>query len=67
LLLESLAILGMALLANELRDADVVLEPALAGVSGTDFTTRRQSIVAGRAVTLAHLGELRQRLAARIL
>jgi NTE family protein len=67
MLLQTFAIMGKALKANELRDADVVLQPALAGVSGTDFTTRRQSIVAGRAVTLAHLGELRQRLAARIL
>jgi NTE family protein len=65
MLLQTFAIMGKGLKAHELRDADVVLQPALAGVSGADFTTRRQSIQAGRDVTLAHLGELRQRLAAK--
>ena len=65
MLMQTFAIMGKSLKAYELRDADVVLQPALAGVSGADFTTRRQSIKAGRDVTLAHLGELRERLAAR--
>src|SRR5436305_7265609 len=45
--------------------SDLVLQPQLSGVSGADFTTRRQSIKAGRDVTLAHLAELRERLAAK--
>ncbi len=65
MLLQTFAIMGKSLKNYELKDADVVLQPALAGVSGADFTTRRQSIKAGRDVTLAHLGELRERLAAR--
>ncbi|HEY4957549.1 MAG TPA: patatin-like phospholipase family protein [Caldimonas sp.] len=65
MLLQTFAIMGKSLKGYELRDADVVLEPSLAGVSGADFTTRRQSIKAGRDVTIAHLGELRERLAAR--
>jgi NTE family protein len=65
MLMQTFAIMGKSLKGYELRDADVVLQPALAGVSGADFTTRRQSIKAGRDVTLAHLGELRERLAAR--
>jgi NTE family protein len=57
--------MGNGLKTYELRDADLVLQPALAHVSGADFTTRRQSIKAGRDVTLAHLAELQERLAAR--
>ena len=65
MLLKTFAIMGKSLKGYELRDADLVLQPSLAGVSGADFTTRRQSIKAGREVTLAHLAELRERLAAK--
>jgi len=65
MLMQTFAIMGKSLKAYELRDADLVLQPSLAGVSGADFTTRRQSIKAGRDVTLAHLAELRERLAAK--
>ena len=49
--MQTFAIMGKSLKTYELRDADLVLQPALAGVSGADFTTRRQSIKAGRDVT----------------
>ena len=65
MLLQTFAIMGKSLKGYELRDADLVLQPSLAGVSGADFTTRRHSIKAGREVTLAHLAELRERLAAK--
>ena len=65
MLMQTFAIMGRSLKNHELREADVVLQPLLSAVSGTDFTTRRQSIKAGRDVTLAHLGELRERLAAK--
>ena len=65
MLLKTFAIMGKSLKGYELRDADLVLQPSLAGVSGADFTTRRHSIKAGREVTLAHLAELRERLAAK--
>jgi NTE family protein len=65
MLLQTFAIMGKSLKAYELRDADLVLQPSLAGVSGADFTTRRQSIKAGRDVALALLAELRERLAAK--
>ncbi|MEO7116097.1 MAG: patatin-like phospholipase family protein [Caldimonas sp.] len=65
MLIQTFAIMGKTLKNYELKDADLVLQPQLSGVSGADFTTRRQSIKAGRDVTLAHLGELRARLAAK--
>jgi NTE family protein len=65
MLLQTFAIMGKSLKAYELRDADLVLQPKLAGVSGADFTSRRQSIRAGHEVTIAHVAELRQRLEAK--
>ena len=63
--LQTFAIMGEGLKTYELRDAVLVLRPALAGVSGADLTTRRQSIQTRRDVAIAHLVELRQRLAAK--
>ena len=65
MLMQTFAIMGRSIKIYELRDADLVLSPKLAGVSGADFSTRRQSIRAGRDVTLAHFAELRERIAAK--
>lgn len=46
----------------ELRDADVVVRPSLAGVSSSDFGARRRSIEAGRVAMLALLPQLRAAL-----
>ncbi|MGZ5236813.1 MAG: patatin-like phospholipase family protein [Caldimonas sp.] len=65
MLMQTFAIMGRSIKSYELREADLVLVPKLAGVSGADFTTRRQSIRAGREVALAHVAELRERIAAK--
>ena len=65
MLLQTFAIMGRSINHFELRDADVVLRPRLAGVSGTDFSARKRSIVAGREAALAQLGGLRERIAAK--
>jgi NTE family protein len=65
MLLQTFAIMGRTIKTYELKDADLVLSPKLAGVSGADFSTRRQSIKAGRDVTLAHVAELRGLLLAK--
>ena len=65
LLLQTFSIMGRSLNQQLLRDADVVIRPRLDGVSGTDFSTRRLAILAGREATWAALGELRQRIAAK--
>jgi NTE family protein len=64
MLLQTFSIMGRSINRFELRDADVVIRPALAGVSGTDFSQRQQAIEAGRAAARAALPELRARLAA---
>lgn len=64
MLLQTFAIMGRSINRLELRDADVVARPRLAGLAGTDFTQRKRVIEAGREAALAVLPELRRRLAA---
>jgi NTE family protein len=63
MLLQTFAIMGRSINQYELRDADVVLRPRLAGVSGADFAARKRSILAGREAASAGLAELRAKLA----
>ncbi len=65
MLLQTFAIMGRSINNFELRDADLVLRPSLAGVSGADFAARKRSILAGREATLAQLADLRARIAAK--
>lgn len=65
ILLQTFAIMGRSINSHELRDADVVVRPALSGVSSADFSARRRSIEAGRAAMLQLLPQLRSRIAAR--
>ncbi len=65
MLLQTFSIMGRSISHFELRDADVVLRPRLAGVSGTDFGARKRSIQAGREAALAQLPGLRERIAAK--
>jgi NTE family protein len=46
----------------ELREADVVIRPALAGVGSSDFSSRRRSIEAGRNAMRAMLPQLKTAL-----
>lgn len=64
LLLQTFAIMGRSINHFELRDADVVVRPKLAGISSADFTARKRAIDAGREAALAMLPQLRQRIAA---
>lgn len=64
MLLQTFAIMGRSINSYELRDADIVLRPRLAGMSGADFTARRRAILAGREAALAMLPELKARMAA---
>lgn len=61
--LQAFAIMGKSINVFELRDADVVVRPALGTVHGADFASRRRSIEAGRTAMLAALPQYRARLA----
>jgi NTE family protein len=65
MLLQTFAIMGRSINGFELRDADVVLRPQLAGVSSADFSARARAIKAGRDAMLAQLAALRERIAAK--
>ena len=65
LLLQTFAIMGNSINQFELRDADVVVRPKLAGVSGADFSARKRSIQAGREAALQAVAEMRKQIAAR--
>ena len=62
-LLQTFSIMGKSINAFELRDAEVVVRPALLGVSSADFGARRNAIEAGRAAMRAALPQLRAALA----
>jgi len=64
LLLQTFSIMGKSINQFELREADVVLRPALAGISSADFTARQRAIQAGRQATLAQLASIRERVKA---
>ena len=64
MLLQTFAIMGKSINHFELKDADVVLRPRLAGISSADFTARKRAIESGREAALAGLAALRARLMA---
>ena len=65
MLLQTFAIMGRSINSFELRDADVLLRPKLAHVSGADFTARKRAIQAGREAMQSQLAQLRERIAAK--
>ena len=67
ILLQTFAIMGRSINSFELRDADVVVRPALTGVKSADFAARQRSIAAGRVAMQQALPQLRRLLAAQAL
>jgi NTE family protein len=67
MLLQTFAIMGRSISQFELREADVVLRPALAGVSSADFASRARAIQAGRDAALQALPQLKAKIAAATL
>lgn len=65
MLLQTFAIMGKSINTFELREADIVLRPKLAGVSSADFSNRKRSIQAGRDAMTSALVELKTKLIAK--
>ena len=65
ILLQTFAIMGKSINGYELRDADVVVRPALAGLGSADFSARRRAIEAGRAAMQRLLPQLKAAIAAK--
>jgi NTE family protein len=64
-LLQTFAVMGRSISRYALRDADVVVRPALVGVGGTDFSKRQRAIEAGRAAMREALPALQKAMAPR--
>ena len=60
ILMQTFNIMGKSLNVVLLKEADVVVKPALMGVKSADFSARRQSIEAGREAMLKKLPKLKQ-------
>jgi NTE family protein len=67
ILLQTFAIMGKSINSFELREADLVVRPALNGVKSADFTARQRSINAGRVAMQQALPQLQRLLAAQSL
>ncbi|HWI83416.1 patatin-like phospholipase family protein [Ramlibacter sp.] len=63
ILLQTFAIMGKNINKYELREADVVVRPALLGFGSADFASRGKAIAAGRAAMQRLLPELRAAMA----
>ena len=63
ILMQTFNIMGKSLNTLVLKDADVVVKPALMGVKSADFASRRKSIEAGREAMLKQLPRLKEILA----
>ncbi|MBL0944609.1 MAG: patatin-like phospholipase family protein [Hydrogenophaga sp.] len=63
--LQTFAIMGQNINRHELTTADVVLRPALNGMSGADFSARKRAIEAGRQAARAALPQIKEVLLAK--
>lgn len=62
ILMQTFSIMGKSINTFELRDADIVVRPALTGMASSDFGARRRAIEAGRLAMQALLPRLREAL-----
>ncbi len=61
-MLQTFAIMGQSMGRIELAEADVVIRPATAGVSATDFQGRHVAVLEGEKAVAAMLPEIREKL-----
>ena len=59
ILLQTFAIMGKSINSFELKEAELVVRPELAGVKGGDFTSRRRSMEAGKLAMQRALPQLK--------
>lgn len=61
-LLQTFSIMGQSISQVELKQADVVIQPRLGAMNGTDFNSRNVAILAGEEAATAVMAEIRQKL-----
>jgi NTE family protein len=61
-MLQTFAIMGQTINSYELKNADVVIQPSLGNMKGSDFAGRNQAILAGEQAAMRVMPELKQKL-----
>jgi NTE family protein len=61
-LLQTFAIMGQSINRQELREADVVIQPSLGAMKGGDFNGRNLAILAGEQAAIGAMADLKQKL-----
>ncbi len=61
-LLQTFAIMGQSINRYELKEADVVLQPALGAMKGNDFNSRNLAVLSGEEAAMAAMSEITQKL-----
>src|SRR5450830_601435 len=61
-MLQSFAIMGQSINYYELKDADIVIQPGLGAMKGSDFAGRNLAILAGEQAAMKLMPEIRQKL-----
>jgi NTE family protein len=64
-IMQTFSIMGQRINQFELKDADVVILPALGKMAGNDFNGRNQAILAGEQAAFAVMPQLKARLEAK--
>jgi NTE family protein len=63
-LLQTFAIMGHSINRYELKDADIVIQPGLANMKGSDFNGRNVAVLAGELATSNAMAEIKRKLEA---
>jgi NTE family protein len=63
-LMQTFSIMGQRINQYELKEADVVIQPALGKMASNDFNGRNQAILAGEQAAFAAMPQLKQKLEA---
>jgi len=61
-MLQTFAIMGQSINNYELKDADVVIQPGLGAMKGSDFAGRNLAILAGEQATMKAMADLKAKL-----
>lgn len=64
-LLQTFNIMGQSISRQELKEADVVIQPSLGAMKGNDFGSRNIAILAGEQAAATVMAELKQKLKVR--
>ncbi len=59
-LLQTVTIMGRSLVQHELKEADVVIRPAVGHISSTDFIARHDSILEGERAAMAMIPQIKE-------